>query len=134
MKTLYAFIALVMASVSVGFASDFESTSDEGASLQSEALEGRVVGGENAHHPQYPPYPGYPQPGYPQPGYPQPGYPQPGYPYPPYPQPGYCSGYIYQWEQVGYYRVCFLERSVWAPQLGQCEWNRMYQVPDHNCR
>lgn len=83
------------------------------------------------HPPRYPrPLPPrYPQPGYPQPGYPQPGYPQPGYPS--YPR---CVGQRYEWSNVGGYQQCFLTRQNWAPQLGQCEWNRVYQVPNRYCR
>lgn len=78
----------------------------------------------------YPPQPYPPQPYPPQPYPPQPYPPQP-YPPQPYPQ---CYGQRYSWQQVGYGYQCFLEEQRYAPQLRQCEWNRVYQVSNNYCR
>lgn len=46
----------------------------------------------------------------------------------------YCGEIRYEWSQYDQVQFCFLTESVWAPRLGQCEWNRRYVVDAWNCR
>lgn len=67
--------------------------------------------------------------------YPYPPQPYPPRPYPPNPYPNrYCQGYRYEWQQVGYTHYCFLMELRYAPQLGGCEWNRVYAVNRQYCQ
>lgn len=45
-----------------------------------------------------------------------------------------CGAVRYEWSQYGQVQYCWLVRSVWAPQLGQCEWNRQYVVNAWYCQ
>lgn len=52
----------------------------------------------------------------------------------------YCRGQRYEWGQVIDWRTgrvvyrCYLTELRYAWQLGQCEWNRVRQVPNNYCQ